>query len=292
VPNRIIRADINRSERINRLDANEEVFYRRLLNEIDDHGLFDARLSILRATLFPLRLDRVREADISRWMAACQKAGLIVLYEAGGKPYLKVLNTRWKVRSEPKYPLPPVVIADKEPPPGTSDNSCEQLPAEDSNCQQSPAIAPLVVDVFGDGVVVDARASGSSNTPFDSFDDPLADMALAVAVAMGESRVPTGDSAAPIHEAAEAFVEMGAVPADVADCERDYYKRKSEQGSKYPLTLKILREDLPKWVRAKRKREEANGAGAVAVSAARPPVVSAPPEYRQPKHKGVNGERS
>lgn len=62
---------------------------------------------MLRASLFPLRVDRVREADISRWIAACEKAGLIVLYEAGGKPYLKMLDTRWEARSKPKHPIPP-----------------------------------------------------------------------------------------------------------------------------------------------------------------------------------------
>jgi hypothetical protein len=115
MPNRIIREGIITSDRVEQLDPASEVFYRRLLNKVDDHGLYDARPSILRANLYPLRIDRVREADISRWMAACQKAGLIVFYEAGGKPFLKVLNTNWQVRSEPKYPPP------------TDENICEQL---------------------------------------------------------------------------------------------------------------------------------------------------------------------
>ncbi len=113
MPTRLIREGIISSERVEQLDALSEVFYRRLLNKVDDHGLYDARPSILRANLFPLRVDRVREADITRWMAACQTAGLIVLYENGGKPYLMVLNTEWDKRSKPKYPLPP-------------ENSCEQ----------------------------------------------------------------------------------------------------------------------------------------------------------------------
>lgn len=94
------------SDRVEQLDAHAEVFYRRLLNRCDDFGLFDGRLSILRSTLYPLRLDRVREADLQRWIAACVKAGLIVLYESSGKPYLKVLDTRWPERTEPKFPPP------------------------------------------------------------------------------------------------------------------------------------------------------------------------------------------
>lgn len=126
MPNRIIRPGINDSERVNTLGWPEEVFYRRLLNLVDDHGLCDARPQKLRADLYPLRLDRVREADISRWLTACEKAGLIVLYEAAGKPYLWVLDTRWQVRSEPKFPPPsPEVVEQVNLRAG--DISCAQL---------------------------------------------------------------------------------------------------------------------------------------------------------------------
>ena len=114
MPTRLIREGIISSDRIDQLDWAAEVFYRRLLNKVDDFGLYDGRPSILRANLYPLRVDRVREADISRWIAMCDTAGLIVLYEADEKPYLKVLDTRWKTRSEPKYPLP-------------DENSCKQV---------------------------------------------------------------------------------------------------------------------------------------------------------------------
>lgn len=93
------------SERVDQLDAAAEVFYRRLMSKVDDHGLYDARPSILRASLYPLRVDRVREADIARWIAACEKAGVIALYQHDGKPYLQMIDTRWTARSEPKYPL-------------------------------------------------------------------------------------------------------------------------------------------------------------------------------------------
>src|SRR5687768_8022510 len=125
MPNRIVREGILTSDRVDSLDAAAEVFYRRLMSKVDDHGLYDARPSILRSSLFPLRVDRVREADISRWIAACEKAGLIVLYAHDGKPYLQMLDTRWAARSEPKYPLP----------------------ATANNCTQPPADAPVFVGV-------------------------------------------------------------------------------------------------------------------------------------------------
>lgn len=114
MPTRLLREGILTSERIDQLDAPAEVFYRRLMSKVDDHGLYDARPSILRSSLFPLRVDRVREADISRWIAACEKAGLIALYQHDGKPFMRMLDTRWTARSEPKYPLP------------TAENSCKQ----------------------------------------------------------------------------------------------------------------------------------------------------------------------
>jgi hypothetical protein len=131
MPARLLREGILSSDRVDQLDAAAEVFYRRLMSKVDDHGLYDARPAILRSSLYPLRVDRVREADISRWIAACEKAGLIALYAHDGKPYLQMLDTRWTARSEPKFPLP------------TIENKCAQL----QTC--------ATLDVFGDGDVVE-----------------------------------------------------------------------------------------------------------------------------------------
>lgn len=136
MPTRLLREGILTSEAVDSLDAPAEVFYRRLMSKVDDHGLFDARPSILRASLFPLRTDRVREADISRWMAACQKAGLIVLYEADGKPFLCLLKTGWDKRSKPKYPLPP-------------ENICKQV-LTDANTSTVVVVVDEVVNRFPD----------------------------------------------------------------------------------------------------------------------------------------------
>jgi hypothetical protein len=113
VPSRIIREGILTSDRVDLLDAASEVFYRRLMSKVDDHGLYDARPKILRASLYPLRIERVREADISRWIAECEKAGLIALYQHDGKPYMLMVDTRWTARSEPKYPIPPENIREQ-----------------------------------------------------------------------------------------------------------------------------------------------------------------------------------
>jgi hypothetical protein len=110
VPNRIIREGILSSERVCSLGWPEEVFYRRLMSIVDDYGRFEASLTLLRAKCYPLQVDRVREADIARWLTACQKAGLIVLYQGviGGriKYFLSMTDFKQQERSESKYPQP------------------------------------------------------------------------------------------------------------------------------------------------------------------------------------------
>jgi hypothetical protein len=84
-----------------------EVFYRRLLNVVDDFGRFDGRVRILSAQCFPTLLEIVRESDVSRLLAACEKAGLIRLYQVDSYSYLEVLNFRQFTRAKSsKYPAP------------------------------------------------------------------------------------------------------------------------------------------------------------------------------------------
>lgn len=107
VPNRVLREGIITSERVNALSDTEEVFYRRLMSIVDDYGRHDARVSILRAALYPLRLDQVSEADVSAYLDACSRQCLVRLYKADGKPYLELLDFRQHVRAkDSKCPAP------------------------------------------------------------------------------------------------------------------------------------------------------------------------------------------
>ena len=107
MPNRIIREGILTSDRVDSLSPNAELFYRRLMSVVDDFGRFDARPQMLRVSCYPLRVDRVREADISRWLAEAQAAGLIALYAVNGKPYLEMQDFKQQVRAkESKFPSP------------------------------------------------------------------------------------------------------------------------------------------------------------------------------------------
>lgn len=146
MPNRIIREAILSSEKVALLGWPEEVFYRRLQSVVDDYGRYEANPQLLRARCYPLQTDQVRAADISRWMAACQKSGLILCYEVDRKQYLEVLNFGQQQRSASKYPAP------------------------DSKCYQVPADAHLGVSVFGDvseGVGVPAASPPAAPPPVD-----------------------------------------------------------------------------------------------------------------------------
>lgn len=92
---------------VNTLDASAERFFVRLIMKADDYGVFHADTRLLKSYLFPLLPD-IRETDISRWLAACEKAGLLRCYvDAKGRKYTQVTNFKQRMRQKvAKFPLP------------------------------------------------------------------------------------------------------------------------------------------------------------------------------------------
>lgn len=106
MPNRMLR-DWTGSDKVNKLTVNSERFFVRLIMKVDDFGCFYADPRLLKANLFPLLLDNIRDADILRWMDECQKAGLIVVYENSSKRYCQILDFKQRLdKARNKYPLP------------------------------------------------------------------------------------------------------------------------------------------------------------------------------------------
>ena len=106
MPNRYIRESAIESEAVNSLSWQAEVFWRRLLNRADDFGRFTANPALLRASIFPLQLDCVSEADVQRLLAECEAAGLLFSYSHSCKRFI-VMNKWEKGRAkESKYPPP------------------------------------------------------------------------------------------------------------------------------------------------------------------------------------------
>lgn len=105
MPNRILR-DFTDSDRVNLLTAEAERLYVRLMMKADDFGRYFADPKRLKAFLFPLK-DQIRETDISRWLAECEKAGLLRFYDATGKRFLELWNFGQRLRNMRKiHPVP------------------------------------------------------------------------------------------------------------------------------------------------------------------------------------------
>lgn len=157
MPNRIVRDGILTSEAIAMLSWAEEVFYRRLMSVVDDHGRFHALPKLVRAACYPLLIDKVSDADIGKWITACVEAGLVSVYPAqDGKRYLQIVKFGQQVRSKSKFSEPIAV-------------DVEQLKSPDINCDQSPANAHLGVVVS-----VDVGEGGSlSPPPAETLDCPV-----------------------------------------------------------------------------------------------------------------------
>lgn len=106
MPNRIIREGYLASDAVNTLSAEEERFYFRLYLVVDDFGRFEARPELLRSRCYPLKTDSIRTADITRSLAACEKAGLVVVYQVDGRRYLQVEKFKQRTRTTSKCPSP------------------------------------------------------------------------------------------------------------------------------------------------------------------------------------------
>lgn len=136
MPNRIIREGILTSQRVNSLDWSEEVFFRRLLSVVDDYGRCEAHPALLRASLYPLQLDKVREVTVEKFLAATVAARLVQVYTVDEKRFLQVLNFRQQTRSSSKCPAPgtpdPVIscAADAQQMPETKSAAAQRLPED------------------------------------------------------------------------------------------------------------------------------------------------------------------
>lgn len=147
MPDRIIRADILTSESVDQLSWQAEVFYRRLMSVADDFGRYEGRPSILRAAMYPLKLDKVSEPDVVKWLGECSKAGLVRKYTVDGKEYIEISKFRQRLRAmKSKYPPPPDVRG--------------QLTADDSTPRQKRG---------GGGIRNESETEAEAEAPRDSL---------------------------------------------------------------------------------------------------------------------------
>lgn len=104
MPNRILRADILRSEAVDKLSLEAEVFYRRLMSVADDEGRYYGNVTMLWTAAYPLKADRITREQVSVWLEETVMAGLIILYEVDGKRFIQLEKFRQQVRIASKFP--------------------------------------------------------------------------------------------------------------------------------------------------------------------------------------------
>lgn len=142
MPNRIVREGILTSEPVDSLSSwAAEVFYRRLMSVVDDYGRYFASASLLRAACYPLRLDKVSNADVEKWLAECAGAALVSTYEVGGKKYLQLLNFKQRIRQDESCYPPPK----------------EQCQPRDSHVRADPEVVHLSLNTLGSFAFKDAE---------------------------------------------------------------------------------------------------------------------------------------
>lgn len=152
MPNRIIKESVCTSENIDLLSMEAESFFYRLIVSCDDYGRMDARLAILRAKCYPLKLDKIKEKDIEKWLLELIKADLITYYQSNGRPYLefKTWQDHQQVRAnKSKFPSP------------CDENS--QLIEIDSNCNHLQSNVPVTRNTLLDNR--DTKTSTPASQP-------------------------------------------------------------------------------------------------------------------------------
>ena len=126
MPTRFLKESICRSDEIDRLSYFTEVMFYRLIVNCDDYGRYDARLKIIKNICFPLK--DITEKDIEKGLKSLVNAGLIIVYESDGKPYLQLITwdkhqtTRAKKSKYPAY-----------------DENCKLMYANDNESMQNAA---------------------------------------------------------------------------------------------------------------------------------------------------------
>lgn len=174
MPNRILR-DWTNSFKIDELDANAERFFTRLIMVVDDYGRFYADERLLKSNMFPLKPD-LRTSDITRWLAECEKAGLIVKYKISNKSYLQIIDFKQALRQKrEKFPSPETCLADAthvssgciadDP---LKRNESESESESESKGIEDPAPPPPKTDFekFQDWVKANAPSVGKMKEPF------------------------------------------------------------------------------------------------------------------------------
>lgn len=165
MPNRYVREDAIESEAVNRLGWLAEVFWRRLINRVDDFGRLTANRELLRASIFPLHLNKVSGADVGKLLLECEHAGLLSTWKGeDGKDYLAMHKWEKGRAKESKYPAPPASVAERL---RTYVYKCAHPPAHVPDSDSDPDTDPVPPPPSSVSQVVRASAPRPRSTDGD-----------------------------------------------------------------------------------------------------------------------------
>lgn len=129
MPNRIIKESILTSDSFNALTLSAQSFFIRLIVRVDDFGRFEARSAVLRAALYPLRLEKVDEKCVIAMLEELKSQNMVSVYWVLGKPYLQMVN--WNKYQQLR------AKKSKYPAMSESDSTCNQEISSDGTCNQT-----------------------------------------------------------------------------------------------------------------------------------------------------------
>lgn len=124
--------DFSDSRALAKVSLDALAFYASIFFVVDDFGRMVSDPAMLKARAFPYRQE-IRGTDCSRWLAECERAGLLASYEVDGTPYLQLTafsGPRFRRATKSKCPEPPADAS-----------NCVQMRAVASNCVQMRADA-------------------------------------------------------------------------------------------------------------------------------------------------------
>jgi hypothetical protein len=112
MPCRYIREGLNDSERVFSLSYGAQAFYFRLMLVVDDYGRIEADPIILLSRTFPRGIKSIDISTVEGWLDECCQGEepLVTVYTVNRKRYLQVSNFKQRVRTESKFPAPPVAL--------------------------------------------------------------------------------------------------------------------------------------------------------------------------------------
>lgn len=214
MPNRIIKESICTSVTLQNLTSMAEILFYRLIVNCDDYGRLNALPPIIRAKCFPLKLDKISDADIVTWLAELAAERLIELYTVDGQEYLQMVTWARHQQRRAKHSKFPAPVSRQQAVAGdnpTPDSTCKQMIADDCNGNQPQANVPVFVfeNRNRESITRTEQTVGGDGSAVDSQDIEVADLTRFIA----DEFIP-GISAYQLHKIT-AWVDEGMTPGAV-----------------------------------------------------------------------------